>query len=432
MREWNADTLVELRREHGSLRKAAAAVGVDPPKLFRAWRDAELPSIGRDGLTDDEREARASAKVGVSFDVDDDGEIATLTASGPVKKVALGDVESLLSERGLDPSEWEVVSLTVNEWDGPVAGGGTQKLRQLKASLRPRRVLATLLRPAALPEAMPPAARMVLDGRARLGVLTGCWQYPYADLGFESCFEAWLAAVKPDFGIDLGDGMDLPTISRHRDNPSHAATPQACVDAFGLALYRRRVASPDTAWTILLGNHDVRFLTEQLQRAERLAGLRPAAFPSDDGAPEDLFSPRRILRLDELGIEAVLPPGGDYRFAEVEIAPGWLAIHGAKTDAKRAAMDTVKQYGSSVVMAHTHRQRLYSVRLPRGTGAPVDAVGVEVGCGCRISDGLGYAVRPDWTNGFATVSVDADGHVMPEFARYADGVLRWRDMTFRA
>jgi hypothetical protein len=427
----DADTLVRLRREHGSLTRAASALGVDRTAVFRAWRAEGLPTIGKDGLTDDERASKT--KVGVTFETDADGEIATLTATGDVREVALGDVDSLLRDRGLDPAEWDVVSLTVNEWDGPVSGGGTQKLRQLKASLRPRRILATLLRPAELPPiGLLASPRPVRTDAARLGVVTGCWQYPYADETFEGLFEEWLRIVRPDFGIDLGDGMDFPTISRHRDNPSHAATPQACIDAYGLALYRRRLASPDTAWKILLGNHDIRVLTEQLQRAERLAGLRPAVFPSDDVEPEPLYSPRRILRLDELEVEAVLPPGGDYRFAEVEITPELLAIHGEKTDARGAALSEVTKYRASVLMAHTHRQRLYSKRLPRGTSGAVEAIGVEVGCGCRIDGGLGYAVRPDWTNGAATVSLDADGFFSVDFIRYADGVLRWRDVTIRA
>lgn len=422
----NADTLQTLRREHGSLRRVAEATGLHHTTVSKLWRDFGLPAIGHDGRTAEER-----LNVEPSVVASTNGDEGAFTVTGGAE-LQLGDLERMLVERGLEPEEWEVERVRVNEWTG--ADG--RLCRQLRADLRRRRSLADLglVGPAAIePLPFKPRAR-VEEIPDPLVVLTGCWQYPYADERFEACFLAFLDDVRPDLGIDLGDGMDLPSISRHRDNPAFGANAQACVDAYGGHLYRRAQASPDTAWRLLKGNHDDRFRNEILQRAERLAMIRPAEFPGEHDADlVDAFSLRRLLRLDELGIELVeAADGGSYPHASIAITPRLVAIHGEKTDARGAAAAHVRQFGTSVVMAHTHRQRLYSVRLPRGVEAPEDAVGVEVGCGCRIDGGLGYAVRPDWANGFATVKLDDSGGFSVEFARYSEGVLRWRDLVFRA
>jgi hypothetical protein len=66
------------------------------------------------------------------------GDSATVVTSPTTD---LGDLKRLIEERGLKADEWEVVSATLNEWDGPVAGGGVQKLRQLKIQLKRRQPL---------------------------------------------------------------------------------------------------------------------------------------------------------------------------------------------------------------------------------------------------------------------------------------------------
>jgi hypothetical protein len=427
----NPDVLRELRRAHGSLGKAADATGVSRDRLQRAWRKLGLPAIGKDGLTDDERGAKCL--VGVSFDEDGDG--VTLTARGNVREVAVGDVRALLAERGLDVDEWEIVNLVVNEWDGPTAGGGTQKLRQLKAHLRPKRILDALFRPAALPPLDDLAAPKPLSlTTGSLGILTGCWQYPYHDETFEGLFEQLLTDVDFDFGIDHGDGMDLASNSRHPDDPATSDPAQASVDAYGLALYRRRKASPSTHWTLLLGNHDVRFITDALARAERIATIRPAVWPGEE-TQRPLLDVTRALRTAELGVDVCLPPFGSAKYAAAEhvVTDRYIAIHGVETKSVGAAKAEVERVGCSVSMAHTHRQRLFSVRLERGPFAAVDATGVEVGCGMKIGGrGSLYARRPDWANGAFTVTLGTDGEPFFEPIRYRDGVLRWRSCEWRA
>ncbi len=82
------------------------------------------------------------------------------------------------------------------------------------------------------------------------------------------------------------------------------------------------------------------------------------------------------------------------------------------------------------MVGHTHRQSV-EYRTVYGTdGQPHSLEAVEIGCMCKIAGGLGYAVDPDWTNGFATASVWADGRFQIDLARYVDGVLYWRKQRF--
>lgn len=343
-------------------------------------------------------------------------------------------VEQLIRENGLDPADYIIISQTLKRWDGPVAGGGTQAMRYVSVTLRSRTGLQAVLRPAALPPLGDlPAPRPFEPTTGNLGILTGCWQYPYQDPIFEGLFEQFLADVRPAFGIDHGDGMDLASISRHPDDPATDDPAQASVDGYGLALYRRRKVSPETAWQLLFGNHDIRLLAEALQRAERLAGIRPALWPDED-PQSPLISIERALRTDELGVDVVAPPFGSAKYAAAEcvVSPRYIAVHGQKTDSKSAARDTVQQYGCSVSMAHTHRQRLFSVRLQRGPLPAIDATGVELGCGMLLGGrGAVYANRPDWTNGAFTVTLDDDGEPFFEPVRYRDGVLSWRGYRWR-
>jgi hypothetical protein len=436
----NPDVLRELRRAHGSLGKAADATGVSRDRLQRAWRKLGLPAIGNDGLTDDERLERAGGKT--SFVVDADG-TATLSFTAPAnaREVDLGDVDAMLRERGLEPADWHVERVKVNEWDALADGGRGEreprivKLRQLTAHLVPKTILEALFRPAALPPLDDLAAPKPLAlTTGSLGILTGCWQYPYHDETFEGLFEQLLTDVDFDFGIDHGDGMDLASNSRHPDDPATSDPAQASVDAYGLALYRRRKASPSTHWTLLLGNHDVRFITDALARAERIATIRPAVWPGEE-TQRPLLDVTRALRTAELGVDVCLPPFGSAKYAAAEhvVTDRYIAIHGVETKSVGAAKAEVERVGCSVSMAHTHRQRLFSVRLERGPFAAVDATGVEVGCGMKIGGrGSLYARRPDWANGAFTVTLGTDGEPFFEPIRYRDGVLRWRSCEWRA
>ena len=330
----------------------------------------------------------------------------------------LADVGEMIRERGLDPDEWWIRDVVVNTWtaaDGSLA-------RQLKAFLRKRATVEMLVpavdvRPIEAPGKPDPS-------KPRLVVFVGDEQEPYSDPVLKGLFLRWLAHNRPDEGVHLGDLMDFPTISRHRDNPAYNATPQECVNAGYQTLRAYREASPGTAWSLLRGNHDDRLRAEQLSRAERIYGLRPA---DTDKQWEQALSIRNLLHLDALQITYV-GDDGQYEHSEVEVAPNLVARHGWITGAN-SAEKTLRKIGCDVVVGHTHRQRVHwATETRRGQTLTMQAV--EAGCMCRIDGGLGYTVNPDWQGGWATAVVWPDGTHRIELASYVDGVVTWRDQRY--
>ena len=68
-----------------------------------------------------------------------DGTKNQTTFIGRIKLPANGNVtdQQVLKAYGLKPDEWKITSFTVNEWEGPVKGGGVNNYRQFKLVVAP-------------------------------------------------------------------------------------------------------------------------------------------------------------------------------------------------------------------------------------------------------------------------------------------------------
>lgn len=358
------------------------------------------------------------------IDVADDAvTVTTPLAANP----NLGDVETMLKGRGLDPGEWDVERVKVNEWEGFMRGQDNEpqkvKLEQLTAHLRRRRTWDFLV-PAAVPTALPSATpRPPHDpGQPWLEWVGGDQQAGYHDEALHRAVCRWLEDVQPD-GMSLtGDTVDHPTISRHPDRPHWNMTPQDCLDAGFRLLYEYCCAAPGARKLKLRGNHDYRIEAEMLSRAERLWGLRPAKLDGEDPAVP-LYSVRRLLRLDELGIELVGVEGDKWELAEIELEPDLVVKHAFTASTKLARL------GRDVIAGDSHRQEIRHV-TSYIDGAPVVRTLMQVGLLAR-ADGLGYTRDPDWQQGFGTVTRWPDGSRHFELARWDGTTLTWRGETWR-
>lgn len=358
--------------------------------------------------------------------------------------------EEMMIERGLNPEEWEVVSLTINEWEGPPVGldqkvaddneqefVGNRLYRQLKIHLRQAKPLSVVL-PARTdgPTFSPskvyvyaPSKRKVREGR--LIVFTGDQQAPHHHPDLHNAFCEWLVCNEPDEGVLIGDTIDLPSVSRHPKNPEWHPKAQECVDAGYLLLRDYRAASEITRWKKLIGNHDERLRRSIIDVLEaELYSFRRAQVPGQD--PDlPLLDIGHILRLDELGIDLVRP-NGDYEHTQVNVSPHLAARHGwiARKGSGASALATLEHLGFSVVVGHTHRQSLVHKTRHDINGTLTTLAACETGCMCRIEEGLGYAVAPDWQNGFATAHIWPDGTFKIDVATYVQGNLYWRDQRY--
>lgn len=407
--------LRELARQYQTDTALAKHLGV-PRTTLRDHIDRNGLRDVVNGVREDKKAKRPGLKI--------KGDEATIVSK---PSPALTTPEEAIKARGLDPADWEIKrdgGLKINEWDTLGPEGRVLTMRQLTLLLS-KRTTAKMLFPAVESEYRAPQEFRPPNG-SKLVVLVGDQQAPYHDPHLHEMFRQWLARNKPHEGILIGDTVDLPDISRHKDNPEWHVRAQECVNSGYLILRDYVRASEGTKWRKLLGNHDERIRNEQLNRAERLYALRPADIPGED--PEIVNEIRRLLRLDSLGIELV-EPRGNYTHAEVILSEHAIVRHGWLTG-RNSAQASLKQLSCSIAVGHTHKQALHH-RTTHDAAKKSDLLtGCETGCMCRIEDGLGYAVDPDWVNGFATATVWADGRVHFDLAQYVDGSLTWRKQRY--
>lgn len=429
--KWWRDPVVlvaEVER-HGNSRATAARVhaetGSTPSKLAKAWSDFGLPAL-RDGRPPKNADGITRAKKEFTPGLTIDGSLATLVT--PPTPYQLGDIETMLRERGLDPDEWAIDRAVVNEWD---ANAGRDedgevvviKLRQLKVMLKRKPDIDWLFPAVEVAKRwMPPKAK-ARKGKSKptqLAVICGDQQAIYHDEGLHEAFCRWLADVQPELGALTGDSMDLPTISRHSDRPNWDATPQACIDGAFRLLSDYRDASPATRWRKLRGNHDIRLESELLNRAERMYGLKPAAIPGREQIPG--YSIRNLLHLDALGIELVGAEGEKWELAELTLASGVTVRHRLPTKEKTSRL------GRTILAGDSHRQSIRCTTLWDGDEARTITL-VEVGCMCSL-DGLGYTFAPDWQQGFATAAITEGAPAGIDLAKWNGERLVWRGQSW--
>ena len=354
------------------------------------------------------------------------GDEADITSEASVKPKT---PEQLMEDRGLDPEEWEIITMTINEWDGPTKTG-KQPLKQLKINIR-RKVLLELAVPARIDGPIIESNhRRRTSEMPRRVVLVGDQQAPYHDKGLHEIFCQFLDDYDPDEGVLIGDTIDFPDISRHPNNPEKDCTVQDCIDSGYTILRQYREAAPDIEWMKLAGNHDERLRRYQIDKVERLYRLRRAQVPGEE--PElPALDVGHLMRLDELDIQYIRPEG-DYEHTQVNLSAHLAARHGwiARKGSGTSALATLEQLGYSIVVGHTHRQSLVHKTRHDINGDTSTLAACETGCMCRI-DGLGYTVAPDWQNGFATAEIWDDGTFKLDLATYVNGTLYYRDRQYK-
>ncbi|MGZ4530791.1 MAG: hypothetical protein ACXVXP_00395 [Mycobacteriaceae bacterium] len=430
LRPSNSEIIAALE-EHGSIRRAAAALGyTDYP--VRKWikQDPVLAEAVGDirrarAYHGDRPETVGNEASGLTMRADE----AVITEPATTRP-KLGDIGQLIRERGLDPEEWVVVSTTLNEWDGPVKGGGTQRLKQWKVTLKraPHLILAA---PATHIPPVKRQRRVQPTGLPELIVVEGDHQVPYHDAKLHEVSLAALEELHKRHNlvehVFLGDTGDFPTISKHADHPTAMASVNQVIQGCYDLLRAKREAAPNARARKLKGNHDWRLEGELLLRAERLYGIKPASI---DGEEEiHALSLRRLLHLDALGVELVEDVRG-WQHGEVELVEGIAGLvvrHGWLTGANTAGRSLSKR-GRSMIVGHTHA-REHVFRWDPSAGLERQAVVSGTMSSARGSSAHfpHFAVCDSWLQGFVTVTRWPDGEFVVEHARWDGKALHWRD-----
>jgi hypothetical protein len=354
-------------------------------------------------------------------------------------KTTVSTPDDLLRERGLEPEDWEVATLKVNEWNAMTSDKATGDnrvilMKQLCVTYK-RKTPITLILPARVPGDYQRPKPVVIktnwdpDDAIRRVVFVGDQQVPKHDRRLHELFLEWLEYNKPDEGVMMGDAGDFSRFSKYMDNPEWDEDVQDCIDQTHLVKREYVQASEGTDWTMLEGNHDARIRDAILQKLPRAYGIRRAKVP---GEPEEraVMSIPNLLRLDELGIKYI-QPDGDYEQASYKVSRNLAARHGwlVRKGSGASALATLDTLGHSIVIGHVHRQSIVHKTTHDIDGNPSVIAAMETGCMCT-SDGLGYAVNPDWQQGFGTATIWPDGTFKLELATYVNETLYFRDQRF--
>lgn len=344
----------------------------------------------------------------------------------------LTDIRALIENRGLNPDEWVVERVKVNEWESAAKINDewqTVQLHQLTVWLTGR---PQLPEPARIDG---PRFTPVKDGpitaASRLVVILPDQQVQAPGEGYDPKLHElvlrWLELNQPDQVVLTGDLCDLPGVSRHRLNPRATNDVNACVTGSYYVLRDYREATPTARMSLIPGNHEKNLQNHIIDKAPALYGLRRG-----DTTPVVLSLPY-LLRLDELGVEWVQAKDGEeWPHSALTLSPHLQARHGwlARSKSGQTALATLEHLGHSVIVGHTHRQGAVFQTKHEIDGRQRVLCAIEAGTLALVEGGLGYSVASNWQNGGVAVRVRPDGTWTHSFLTYTNGALRFEGQTF--
>lgn len=432
------DELVQVVLQSPSKEVAAETLGVSRGALDHQIRVRKLTDQINGSTVQVSRAPQEATEQPSGVRVTDDAVYVTMPRSG--RELKLGDYETLLRERGLDPSEWVVTSLKANTWNAMTSDKATGDNRIVDM-----KQWTIVLKPAPHRVLIMPAVHIPVVKRTRVGppasekpetiIVEGDHQIPYHDPKLHAASVEMLGDLYKKHRLAeqvyLGDTGDYSTISKHPDHPAAAATPNECVQGSYNVLREKREKVPNIRVRKLKGNHDWRIEGEQLARSERMYGISPATRWEDKDKELPALHLDRLLHLPELGIELVEDPRG-WQHAEVELVGGPRGLvvrHGWLTGAKTAEA-SVKKRGRSIIIGHIHRREHAFIWDP---SMECERQGVVAGTMSLVRDLRfpHFTTLDNWLQGCVIVTRWPDGHFVVEHAVWNGEALRWRDYAWR-
>lgn len=391
--------------------------------LAREWGISDMPIRRWRTRNGWRRTAQAVGTGAARMTTSEDGTVAASTDNIP-GGLQTGDAEAYLRERwGLLEDEYAVVSLVVNEWQGPVAGGGKTTFAQAKGSFRKASdLLAIVPEPAAYAGPYLRSSVVRPPSSSYQMVVVSDTQAPYTDAALSQATAAMVRELQPARIGHIGDLMDLPTISKHRKHLQIKADVDTCIQAGHDEVALLREAAPHAHIELLEGNHDIRLLTYLQDRANEMAGVR-CADVGDGNGRQELLSLTRALRLDYLGVEHVQDPRG-WQHGELTIVPGprgLVARHGWLTG-HNTAERSMRKRGRSLIVGHIHAPEHKWIWDP---SMEIERQAVVVGAQCEVRGEQfpNFVPCDGWLQGPCVVTVHGDGEFDIQRVRWTGSSL---------
>jgi len=253
-------------------------------------------------------------------------------------------------------------------------------------------------------------------GKTVTALLWGDTHVPFHDPSVLAIVQAIAEDMKPDFLVHMGDLLDCRMLSRFDKDPDRKESQQDEIDQARAHLATMRLASPQSRFIWLEGNH-----CDRLRRSLwALDG--PAAVLAQLTNFKKAITWPALLGLEDLRIEFV-PYGEQSKRAAL---PKFILKHGNIVASKSGATAVREQarYNKSGASGHTHRLGVIWHRDADGSH-----MWAETGCTCRLD--AEYCVDPDWEQGFLFLTFDpVTGAVAPEPVSCTHGLGVFRGRTY--
>ncbi len=353
------------------------------------------------------------------------------TATLPVGSSDINEVWSMLKERGFDPDQWEIQSLTVNQWEAPDVNGGKRLMEQTKATLKQKpKFLGEFIKSIESlgGNGFSPQPTLKAKSKPELLVVLGDSQLPFANKQLTELSHYFLQDVSPDGLIYIGDLIDFPNLSKFATNPDFTSPVQKGVDLGYSTLRDLRDSAGLTKKDELIfleGNHELRLRRALIDKLPQLFGIKRADVSEDEKSVLHLAN---LMRFNDLGWTYWDKPSDVYPHSEYEVVKGLFATHSGSALRKQAgmsALSSIERINGSIIMGHTHR--LAITHQTRWTGEEMNLYSaIETGTLADLK-GLGYSKHPDWQGGFVTLVVDRKKNTFhPELVVYDNNTITWR------
>ena len=351
------------------------------------------------------------------------------TATLPVGSSDINEVWRMLKERGFSPDEWEIQSLTVNQWEAP-STDGVQLFEQTKATLKQKpKYLGELISSLASigGDGFSPQPKLKAKAKQEMLVILGDHQLPFRNEILTELSHSFLNDLKPDGLVYMGDLIDFPSLSHFAINPDFTSTVQQGIDQ-GHQTLRDLGSSAGlkkgSEMIFIEGNHEVRLRKALVEKLPQLFGIKKADVSEKEKSVLHLAS---LMRFNDIGWTYWDEPSDVYPHPEYEIVKGLFARHGnfVRAKAGMSALANLERVDGSVIQGHTHR--LAITHHTRWTGQQMNLyTGIETGTMADLN-GLGYSKQPDWQGGFITLVVDRKANTFhPELVIFKEDTITWR------
>ena len=359
---------------------------------------------------------KSDLEVNEEYSDSEDSRTISVKYSGKIKTV-----DEIISEIGLDKSEWVVSDIRYNEWQGQrPKDQGVITLRQVKFYLK--KVGVSIESPLNLSnitinipkysvknttEHFIKTAVVIPDIQAgfKRNLITGELESLHDRRALQVALQL-VNRIQPDRIIFLGDNLDFAEFSsKFNPTPEHLFTTQASLVelAYWVASFKNASAR-EIPIDYLFGNHCARMNKYLAEKANGVYGLRAA----DRLNGPAVLSVENLLGLEQLGITYY-----DYPNGVVTLNDNLVCVHGeiAKNAPGATVAELVKNNNYSIIQGHIHRYEVASKTIWDVFGNPKVITSASFGCLCKLDPGVvpGTKSRQNWQQGIGLVSYEDDG-----------------------